>query len=220
MSGKIWRTHADRIRRWVRFNNLLVWWLRREFGSPWERRRFWFLFTGWRRSLHDNGRYDVKTEYEHRLIEPERAIRCRRTILATSATVVAAWANGIGPGSIEIAGVSPDGLIGTITVSLAIILGQAYCWIVRYTEVVEDGEWEHFDQEGRPVTEKLRYARGADVSPDGHSLIDRSVYDHAGQQKTANWLSNRLAVLGTIMTWCIAVWWICNASGCVGAGTS
>ena len=195
-------------------------WISLELGSTWQRRKFCFLFTGWRRSLHDGERYDSKAEYEYRLIEPARAIRCRRTILATSATVLAAWANDIGPGSIEIAGVSPDGLTGTVTVSLAIILGQMYCWIVRYTDIAEDGEWEHFDNDGNPVYEKLRFTRGAEVSPDGHSLTDRTEYDHTGQQKTANWLSNRLAGLGTVGTWLISVWWIWNASGCAGTPAS
>ena len=216
MGRKRRRRRQANFGRWVRYNNPVIWWLRRELGNGWARRKFRFLFFGWRRSLHIEGRYDVRAEYEHRLIEPERAIRCRRTILATSATVIAAAISGVGPSDIQIAGVSPIGFPGTLTVSLAIILGQAYCWIVRYTEIAEDGAWEDFDEQGKSATTKLRYVRGADLSKDGHSLIDRSEHDHGGQQKTANWLSNRLAVLGTITTWCIAVWWLWKASGCAG----
>lgn len=213
MSSKTRQTRAERIRRWVRFDNPVTWWLTINLGSEWDRRRFFFLSVGWRRALHDGTRYESKSEYNHHLIEPERAVRCRRTILATSASVIAAFVNDVDPDILEIAGVSPDGLTGTLTVSLALILGQAYCWFVRYSEIAEDGEWESFNEGGQRVTEKLWYARGADVAPDGHTLSDRSDQERVGRQKTANWVSNRFALLGTLTTWGIALWWICKATG-------
>ena len=216
MGRKARQKRTEKIRRWVWYDNPIQFWVRTELGSTWDRRKFWFLFTGWRKSLHDKGRYSSKAQYEHRLIEPARAIRSRHAILATSAAVIVAWAGGMGPDSIKVAGISLEGVTGTATTSLAIILGQLCCWIMRYTEMVEDGEWEHFDKGGKPVTEKLRYARGVDIAPDGHSLIDRTEYDHTGQQKLANWLTNRVAGLGTLATWGIAVWWIWKASGCGG----
>lgn len=167
-------------------------------NTSWKRQTFLFLFTGWPRNLYRKEQSRRKPEFHRRLIEPERAKRCRRDILATSAIVVVAAVNGTDPGSLEVAGVTANGVAGTTVISLTIILWQAYSWVIRYSEITEDGEWESFNGGSEHILEKLGFIGDGEVAP-------------PSQQKLANWLGNRLAVVGTVLTWCIASWWIWDA---------
>lgn len=144
------------------------------------------------------------------LVEPDRAVRCRRFILLSGSAVIFSFLNCVTPSSISFANISVDGLMGDVTVGAAVFLGQIYCWFVRYGEILNNGEWSYF-KDGRHVSQKVRlYPRMLQGLARGHfhqGKVDVYKVD-GGYQSSVTVLSSWIALLFTVVTFFVVFYWV------------
>ena len=154
-------------------------------------RKFFFLFFGI--PLHPLSLRSYPDKLNNRqLREPDGSKICRRNILALSSIVILAGCMGAGPHEIDFFGVKPSGERAVSIFCAFIFLVQIYWYIKKYFHLKDDGTIEEF----QPQT-------------GGTSSYSMTGSDHLdGVPRRADLLSNIMALVLTLLSWCFIYAWI------------
>ncbi|MXY38494.1 MAG: hypothetical protein F4160_07715 [Rhodospirillaceae bacterium] len=151
-----------------------------------------FLFFGL--GLTRGGPAQEQKRHRLLIVEPDGARASRRNIIALAGILVFAGLAGANPSDLSVFGVKPDeGVRGVIVIAAAAVAMQFYWYYLRYFHITEDGTAE-LPSDQPPIS--IKETSGIE-------------FEH----KTANFISNWVAFLLTVVSWIIIASWIVDASG-------